>query len=1437
MMKRCTQNQIIHHSTISIFRNLKSLLSLSPRHFFSTLSPVQYSDSEQNKDSDKCSGVIQDNDLLKKTRNGNLLVLDLIDRGAMESDARLYIELLKKCTDQGKLKEGQMVHAHFLTSRFQHYVVLQNTTINMYSKCGDMETARKAFDEMPERDIVSYTMLITGYSQSNEFKEALGLYVDMVEKGLQPNEFTFGSALKSASGMQSDGTGRAIHGACVKFGYEDNVYVGSALVDMYTRCERMSEAKIIFHGMKRKNEVSWNALIAAYAREGEAHNAVNLFSEMKRGGFNPTHFTFSSIFAACASNGALEQGKWVHADMVKSGLKLVAFVGNTLLDMYGKAGSINDAKKVFYRLVKKDVVSWNSMLTAYAQHGLGPEAVDLFEEMRGIGFQPNEITFLCVLNACSHSGLLDKGMYYFELMRKYNLEPDIMHYVTVVDLLGRAGQLDRAERFVREMVIPPTAVVWKALLGACRMHKNMELGVYAAERVFELDPLDSGPHMLLSNIYASAGRLSDAARVRKMMNESGVKKEPACSWVEIENVVHTFVANDDNHPQREEISEMWEKISNEIKKIGYVPDTSHVLWFVDQQEREERLQYHSEKLALAFAVLNTSPDSPIMIKKNIRVCGTIGSGRVSVMHFVDTKITWSLGPVLNFDQSSVGKDQLTELVAAVSDVTGKEDLLEHLHMLSLQKIAFENGNTKIVLGTCMSRIACHVLEATVKGQGFSLAADIQYVDARWETLVVLPLRDCLSEELNTLCSLDSLKTIEVLQQPRSGINGLISSFVQLLQDIAMGKTGEQSTFLLFPVYFLAMSAYAADIKHLNIGPMPKSASYGYKTLYLNNNFELKTDGSKFNDASKILNDAFLRLIDVVKGTHVIEAGTSKTDPSLVLKGIHVVVLSPSDELQHGIDESYKLHIPEKGNPLYAHLEVSTNCLRGFTWATDTSRHYLPLPIIKKVIDSMVYAKLNVLHWHIVDSQSFPLEVPSYPKLWNGAYSVSERYTITDAIEIVSYAKRRGINVLAELDVPGHPLSWGIGYHALWPSTDCREPLDVSNEFTFKLIDGILSDFSKIFKYKFIHLGGDEVNTSCWESTPHVRKWEETFNDFGSKLSPKTVVHNWLGGGVAQSVVEAGLRCIVSNQDKWYLDHLDALWQDFYSNEPLTNITNPKQQALILGGEVCMWGEHVDGSDFEQTIWPRAAAAAGNRIHIVKSIVLAKDPEQVTDRLSYFRCLLNQWGVAAAPLEGLGRAASEEPGSLPTQTSHVPGQQPIPEVCGIEKQPHSMLEAARVCEVQSLVNAQHVLHTVTYIPKIVPGENIGVHAEKNPYMARNNHIVSTWAEYEMSEAVVVRTIQVNAILVDSTLTDDVIQEMLNGIFETLATHLMRCVEAEESYYERHGCKLIIDAKGALIHRDRPLYNEEISRREVLGLPRIKEAGIDFVDAELQWTVEF
>ncbi|KAL8218220.1 hypothetical protein R6Q57_021593 [Mikania cordata] len=570
---------------------------------------------------DPGSHIIQEKDYLRKSPNGGLRILDLIDQGFLEPDGKLYNQLLNKCTELGKIKEGKLVHTHFMNSKYRHYMVIQNTVLNMYAKCNCLNDAREVFDKMPVKDMVTWTAMITGYSQNDKPEEALVLFPQMLRVELKPNHFTFSSLLKAAGARTDEREGKQIHGYCLKYGYDLNVYVGSALVELYCRHDRMKEAHFVFDGLADKNEVSWNSQIAAHARKSEGDKALKLFQKMQRHDFKPTHFTYSSIFSACASTGSLEQGKWMHAHMVKSGLKLIAFIGNTLLDMYAKSGSFDDAIRVFDRLVKPDVVSWNSMLTAYAQHGLGVQTLEHFEKMMKTGIEPNSVTFLCVLTACSHGGLLEKGQHYFALMKNSNIEPDVSHYVTMVDLLGRAGQLDCALNFIKELPIEPTSAIWGALLGACRMHKNMELGAYAAEHVFELDPYNSGPHILLYNIYAAAGKWNEASKVRKFMKEIGVKKEPACSWVDIENYVHMFVANDENHPMQDEISKMWEKISEKIKEIGYVPDTSHVLLHVDEQEREVKLQYHSEKLALAFALLKTPPGSTIRIKKNIRVCG------------------------------------------------------------------------------------------------------------------------------------------------------------------------------------------------------------------------------------------------------------------------------------------------------------------------------------------------------------------------------------------------------------------------------------------------------------------------------------------------------------------------------------------------------------------------------------------------------------------------------------------------------------------------------------------------------------------------------------------------------------------------------------------------------------------------------------------------
>ncbi|KAH7444628.1 hypothetical protein KP509_02G085700 [Ceratopteris richardii] len=467
--------------------------------------------------------------------------------------------------------------------------------------------------------------------------------------------------------------------------------------------------------------------------------------------------------------------------------------------------------------------------------------------------------------------------------------------------------------------------------------------------------------------------------------------------------------------------------------------------------------------------------------------------------------------------------------------------------------------------------------------------------------------------------------------------------------------------------------------------------------------------------SPLLSEAFERYRALIFNKPSI-FGTSLMKDSSKISSLDLLVKSPVETLRYGVDESYVLDIPDPQNASRALIQANTviGALRGletfsqlciFDFETrtvnvpfapwrisdeprfhyrglliDTARHYQPLSVIKQVIDAMSYAKLNVLHWHIVDTQSFPLEIPSYPNLWRGSFSPLERYSMSDAKDIVEYARKRGIHVMPEIDVPGHAASWGVGYPQLWPSSNCTQPLDISSNFTFNVINGILSDFAKTFPFELVHMGGDEVNTSCWMQTPRIRKWlrrhnftgfdgykhfvleaetismshgyipvnwEEPFDLFNSSLNRKRVIHNWLQKGVAPKVVRAGFRCIVSNQDAWYLDHLDVPWQTFYQNEPWTNITDAVERALVLGGEVCMWGETVDASDIQQTIWPRAAAAAERLWSSLDG--LAEDPEDVVPRLRHFRCLLNERGIpAASVLSSRGRDPPYGPGSCLSQ---------------------------------------------------------------------------------------------------------------------------------------------------------------------------------------------
>ncbi|KAF1888805.1 hypothetical protein Lal_00036847 [Lupinus albus] len=555
-------------------------------------------------------------------------------------------------------------------------------------------------------------------------------------------------------------------------------------------------------------------------------------------------------------------------------------------------------------------------------------------------------------------------------------------------------------------------------------------------------------------------------------------------------------------------------------------------------------------------------------------------------------------------------------------------------------------------------------------------------------------------------------------------------------------------FLIFHIFFVSQSSFAIEFENSTtqnhhhhdypsltyIWPLPSHFKFGDEIISVNPSLTLSIDSGKSDGDSEILTNAFFRYREIIF-KHCGSSGFGFVRRSLREKLVSVssydiellkiIVHSDNEELQLGVDESYTLKVSKpkrksilgeaiiEANTVYGALRgletFSQLCSFDFTTKTvqihkapwsiqdkprfsyrglliDTSRHYLPIDVIKQIIESMSYAKFNVLHWHIIDEESFPLEIPKYPNLWNGSYTKWERYTVEDAYEIVNIyhgfiflvSWKIGINVMAEVDVPGHAESWGVGYPEIWPSPSCREPLDVSKTFTFDVISGILSDMRKIFPFKLFHLGGDEVNTTCWRETPHVKEWlqnhnmtaedayeyfvlkaqdiaisqnwtpvnwEETFNTFPTKLHPQTIVHNWLHDGVCVEAVAKGLRCIFSNQAFWYIDHLDLPWEKVYTAEPLEGIDTDSEKELVIGGEVCMWGETADASDVQQTIWPRAAAAA-ERLwsprHSTsgKNITLTALP-----RLQRFRCLLNRRGVAAAPVTNFyARQAPVGPGS-------------------------------------------------------------------------------------------------------------------------------------------------------------------------------------------------
>ncbi|KAJ4976500.1 hypothetical protein NE237_001606 [Protea cynaroides] len=516
-------------------------------------------------------------------------------------DEYTFTSVLKACAGLMAVLDGCKVHAVVVKTSFNFNIFVQNSLIDMYFKFGNSDIAQLLFDEMLVRDVVSWNTLVSGYSLCGNVELARWVFDKMPVK---------------------------------------NLVSWSAMMAAYARSGDLEAARQLFDVMPERNVVSWNAMIAGYAQNEKYSNAINLFNEMqKTGNVRPNDVTLISVLSACAHLGAFDLGKWIDRFISRSGMELSLFLGNALVDMYAKCGFIVEARRIFDKMQERDVISWSIIISGLAMHGHAEEAFEYFFEMLDCGVMPNEVTFMGLLSACTHSGLVDKGLKYFNMMDHiYGITPKIEHYGCVVDLLSRSGRLVEAEDLINSMPIEANVIVWGALLGGCRIYGDIERGERVVQRILELDSEHSGSYVYLANVYASVGRLDDAAKCRLNMRENKVMKTPGCSWIEVHNAVHEFFMGDRSHPQSDIIYATISDLMLRMKLAGYKPKTDLIVHSIDEEEKENALSTHSEKLAMAFGLISTSKGTTIRVVKNLRVCNDCHEATKFISRIVEREI-------------------------------------------------------------------------------------------------------------------------------------------------------------------------------------------------------------------------------------------------------------------------------------------------------------------------------------------------------------------------------------------------------------------------------------------------------------------------------------------------------------------------------------------------------------------------------------------------------------------------------------------------------------------------------------------------------------------------------------------------------------------------------------------------------------------------------
>ncbi|XP_076905211.1 pentatricopeptide repeat-containing protein At1g15510, chloroplastic-like [Bidens hawaiensis] len=554
------------------------------------------------------SGYFENEECLE----GLKLFVDMLDC-FVAPDLMTVTSVISACEFVDDRRLAKTMHAYAMKHAFGQDVSVSSSLIQFYSSIGALEEAENIFTRIRSKDVVSYTSMISSYENNGMSEKAVDFYKKMKIDNIKPDEIALASVISACASLSYLDLGIELHEYAKTTGLISYVIVSNALINLYSKCKLIDKALEVFKLILNKNIISWTSIINGFVTNNRNLEAIIIFRTMNLT-LQPNSITLITILSACAKIGALLTGKEMHAYALRHGFAFDGFVPNALLDMYVKCGNMKTAWNQF-NSINQDIASWNTMLTGFAQRGHGQLAVDFFTKMvrSDVAPDPDLVTFISLLCACSRSGMVKQGLEYFKIMTEnYGIAPNLKHYACVVDLLARAGKLEEAYTFITKMPIEPDEAIWGALLNACRIYRNLELGELAAQCLFDLNVLENvGYYTLLCNFYADNNKWDEVAKLKRSMREQGVIVDPGCSWVEVKGNIHAFLTGDKNHPQVKQINSILDGFYEQMEEINEVDD---------DDSKAGVLCGHSERLAVGFGLLNTAPGVPIRVTKNLYMC-------------------------------------------------------------------------------------------------------------------------------------------------------------------------------------------------------------------------------------------------------------------------------------------------------------------------------------------------------------------------------------------------------------------------------------------------------------------------------------------------------------------------------------------------------------------------------------------------------------------------------------------------------------------------------------------------------------------------------------------------------------------------------------------------------------------------------------------------